>query len=184
MKTKLTHTFDYNGMFLDTKPIPEAEQREVTILGVPLPADPGFILIQDGDKRRSVPTLVIDPRPNIDFEALLTKQQLKERKQYGGLLSCGLNTKKPKRDFIPIEECPLLPNLNIPEEFDAWAKEALSLAAKCNRSFCRDRKSKLERLSMLYRMGSQHLEHANKHLFDEDRLRTTLKKIEPVLKRQ
>jgi len=182
MKTKLTKTFEYNGMFFKTTPIPEAEQREVTILGVPLPVDPGFVLIDDGDKRRSVPTLVIEPSPYIDFEALLTKQQIKERKRCGFLFGYGASAKKPKRDFVPLKKCSLLPHLRILKEFNVWEKEIRALATKCGHWFCWRRNAKLKRLAKFFDLGSFHLAYGEQHI-DKDRLRTALKDIEPVMLR-
>ena len=107
MKTKLVKSFVYNGLSIDLKPLSENEHREVTILGVPLPCDPGIVLIQDGETQRQVPVLVLADCPKIDFGQLLTPQQIRERDAIGGLLGPGVTAAPPDRPFIPLEECPL-----------------------------------------------------------------------------
>lgn len=97
----LTTTAEYDGLgFTGRKKI---NPRPVTVLGVMLPCDPGLVVIRDGEKEYEVATFQLDPRPEIDLEALLTSQQRKVR-ELGFLFGAGVGG---KRKLLPIEQCPI-----------------------------------------------------------------------------
>jgi len=105
MKCKLRAEYSYNGMFLDkVKDYPSDEQREVELLGVPTPVDPGFVRIKDRDEERNVPTLSLSGIHKIDFGSLLADWQEKERGRCGFLFGSGSKPDGVEPGLIPIEE--------------------------------------------------------------------------------
>jgi hypothetical protein len=103
VKSKLICEFSYDGLGFQTKRL--RKHREVEILGIMLPCDPGVVTIKDGDEQRQVPTFALKPCPNFDFEALLSTSQKKGREQIGLLFYSGLDRRKPR--LLPLVKCPI-----------------------------------------------------------------------------
>jgi hypothetical protein len=113
MKTTLIKSFKYNGMFIKNKELPESEQREVEILGVMCPPDPGFVTILDQGKQKQVPTFVLKECPRINFGKLLTAEQKSIRDKLGILPGNGVGGKPV---LLPLADCPIYTQAEIEAE--------------------------------------------------------------------
>lgn len=100
MKVNMIEEFTYNGLFVTTKKI---KPRPVEILGVFMPADPGMVVIKDRDIIREVPTCVLDAHPGVDWNVLLSKDQIDERDKLSVL-------------WMPSGERNLLPLVDVPRK--------------------------------------------------------------------
>jgi len=105
MKTKLLKSFTYNGIFISSQLL--ATPREVEVLGVMVPPDPGFITILDEGKQVQVPTLVLENAPKIDWNMLITKEQERIRDNGLGFL---VSNGGFKQSLLPLSECPIKEN--------------------------------------------------------------------------
>lgn len=102
MKTTLVKDCSYNGIscVVSRKYI----NIPCEILGVMVPPDPGMVYIQlESGKKKQVPVFLLKNCPDIDFEQLLTQDQIDLRRIHGFLYGNGSFPTKLK----PLEECPL-----------------------------------------------------------------------------
>lgn len=101
MKLTLLYEMVYGGFGIELRPTPK---RQVELLGVQVPVDPGMVTIKDGDDTREIATLCLEGCPLINFEAMLTPKQKAIREGMGALLFTGVVD--PRR-LVPLEQCPL-----------------------------------------------------------------------------
>lgn len=111
MKTKITHSFYHNKLY--TRLIKKIKPREVTIMGVLVPVDPGVVTILDNGKERQVPTCVLEDCPNINFEALMTEEQKETSGTDDFLWGSAYNVSD--RTLVPLKECPMSEKQSIRE---------------------------------------------------------------------
>ena len=97
--TVIIATYFYNGLFLALTPI--AKPIPCTVIGVRVPCDPGFVVVEADGVKMDVPTICLRPSPKINFERLLTIKQKAKREKHGALIA-GLND-QPGELIKPIE---------------------------------------------------------------------------------
>ena len=102
MVIELTSDFSYNGLAVTT--IPLSQPREVEWLGITFPVDPGMVRIKDGLAEKEAPTCVLDGLPVINWDSLMTTEQIQERDNFGALLGPGLSVAHQEDRLISVNE--------------------------------------------------------------------------------
>jgi len=127
MKATLICEASYNGLgWSDKKPIDPP--REVEVLGVPSPVDPGVVAIRDGNKNRYVAAFQLEGCPPFNFGAMLNDEQIASREAVGLLFGSGVGG---ERKILTVEKCILYTPEEVAEQKREW-EEHQRIDAACD----------------------------------------------------